>query len=184
MSNSNSLLHDQSDAFLSLTPTREAHSIPFVKVCEICGVSAMEGIPNGLPPYCQRHVLIIARTIELIGDKERTSDETMQFVAQAEAEAEKVLGGQGGVEHLQDEEQPAPRPTYPPRDPDLRDQMGNPTSPVAQNRAPNSRGLLVAERSLLVKAEATPPLSADQPRDQSIAPRRSALRKGTMKTTS
>ncbi len=114
MSNSNSLLYKQYAASLSLTPTGEGHSIPFVRVCEICGSPAMEGIPKGLPPYCQRHVFIIARIIELIGDKEWTGDETRQFVAQAESEAEKVLGGQGQDQHQRDEEQPTPRPTYPP----------------------------------------------------------------------
>ncbi len=64
----------------------------------------------------------------------------------------------------------------------LRDQMDNPASPVAQNRASNSQGLEVSEPSFSPKEDPTPSLSADPPREQPIIPREIALRKEEMKT--
>lgn len=76
--------------------------------CEICGNPAMEGLPTGMPHYCQRHVFIIARIIERTGDKERTREETLHVLAEAEAEADKTLGGQGFDKQQEEKNSPAP----------------------------------------------------------------------------
>ena len=74
--------------------------------CEICGNPAMEGLPTGMPHYCQRHVFIIARIIERTGNKERTREETLHVLA--EAEADKTLGGQGFDKQQEEKNSPAP----------------------------------------------------------------------------
>jgi len=76
--------------------------------CEICGNPAMEGLPTGMPHYCQRHVFIIARIIERTGNKERTREETLHVLAEAEAEADKTLGGQGFDKQQEEKNSPAP----------------------------------------------------------------------------
>ncbi len=76
--------------------------------CEICGNPAMEGLPTGMPHYCQRHVFIIARIIERTGDKERTREETLHVLAEAEAEADKTLGGQGFEKQQEEKNSPVP----------------------------------------------------------------------------
>src|SRR6266705_668750 len=70
--------------------------------CEICGNPAMEGLPTGMPHYCPRHVFIIARIIE------RTREETLHVLAEAEAEADKTLGGQGFDKQQEEKNSPAP----------------------------------------------------------------------------
>jgi len=76
--------------------------------CEICGNPAMEGLPTGMPHYCQRHVFIIARIIERTGNKERTREETLHVLAEAEAEADKTLGGQGFEKQQEEKNSPVP----------------------------------------------------------------------------
>ena len=68
----------------------------------------MERLPTGMPHYCQRHVFIIARIIERTGNKERTREETLHVLAEAEAEADKTLGGQGFDKQQEEKNSPAP----------------------------------------------------------------------------
>jgi len=67
-----------------------AHAI--LNSCRICGTTVVDLSSMGLPSYCRRHHYVMARVLELVGNRDRISTDTQQYFKQAEAEASRIFG--------------------------------------------------------------------------------------------
>jgi len=65
---------------------------PILNSCKICGTTVVDLFSRGLPSYCRRHHYVMARVLELVGNRDRISADTQQYFKQAEAEASRIFG--------------------------------------------------------------------------------------------
>ena len=65
---------------------------PILNSCRICGTTVVDLSSMGLPSYCRRHHYVMARVLELVGNRDRINADTQQCFNRAEAEASRIFG--------------------------------------------------------------------------------------------
>jgi len=65
---------------------------PILNSCRICGTTVVDLSSRGLPSYCRRHHYVMARVLELVGNRDRANADAQQYFKQAETEASRIFG--------------------------------------------------------------------------------------------